>query len=358
MGYFDTYVSNSIAGSSNQSYFFPEEADKAYTARAEYKIAAGGRYEYSFLFSNVLDGTYFKDYSGGPSMVLDEWDILAARVSLDGNEYVGLEFDGKSSKKVAPGEFFYTDPVFLDIKEGGSLIMELTFKGKMLPCHPETLVKTEELTENGWQSTKFMPLPGMIGCRRDVKARINFIGDSITQGIGTVPGDYSYFAAIISEKAGAEFAYWNIGIGKGRASDAAGAGAWFYKMKQAEAACVCYGVNDILNGADAASIKKSLNILIDNLKRCGMKILLQTVPPFDFEGEMYAVWQEVNTFIREELSKKADAFFDNEQVLSVDNGGIPRSMFDRHPNSEQHIKWAKELYPIFLEFVEKIVSKK
>ena len=49
--YFETYVSNSVAGSANQLFF---SADRPQTGRIFYKIACGGEYSYSLLFSNVI----------------------------------------------------------------------------------------------------------------------------------------------------------------------------------------------------------------------------------------------------------------------------------------------------------------
>ena len=57
MTYFDKYVSNTCAGSGNQMFFNMNE-DEVRTGRMFYKIFAGGEYNYSILFSNIIDTTF------------------------------------------------------------------------------------------------------------------------------------------------------------------------------------------------------------------------------------------------------------------------------------------------------------
>ena len=56
MDFFKQYTSNTLAGSSNQSYFLSDNTVQ--TGRVFYKVFAGGRYNYSFMFTNVIDSTY------------------------------------------------------------------------------------------------------------------------------------------------------------------------------------------------------------------------------------------------------------------------------------------------------------
>ena len=44
MQYFDTYVSNTIAGTSNQYYIRPEDPAQVQTGRVYYRIFKGGTY--------------------------------------------------------------------------------------------------------------------------------------------------------------------------------------------------------------------------------------------------------------------------------------------------------------------------
>ena len=57
MKWFETYSSNTLAGSGNQ-YYFTTGDDKIHRGRIYYKIFAGGTYNYSLLFSNIIDSTY------------------------------------------------------------------------------------------------------------------------------------------------------------------------------------------------------------------------------------------------------------------------------------------------------------
>lgn len=57
MKYFEEFSSNTYAGSANQLYFEMDD-NEIHTGRAFYKISVGGEYNYSILFSNILDSTY------------------------------------------------------------------------------------------------------------------------------------------------------------------------------------------------------------------------------------------------------------------------------------------------------------
>ena len=56
MDYFKHYSSNTYAGSGNQLYFDMQDGEVR-TGRILYKIAVFGEYEYSILFSNIMDST-------------------------------------------------------------------------------------------------------------------------------------------------------------------------------------------------------------------------------------------------------------------------------------------------------------
>ena len=88
------------------------------------------------------------------------------------------------------------------------------------------------------------------------KARIAFIGDSITQGCGTTYNGYKQYAAVAAGRLGEDYAFWDLGLGYARGSDAATDGIWLYKAKQNDLVSVCFGVNDILQGHSAGEVKK------------------------------------------------------------------------------------------------------
>ncbi len=166
------------------------------------------------------------------------------------SDFKNISFNGLNSKKVMPGEFFASDPVMLEYEKDEYLCLEISFSGEMIPYHEETLLPVFIKCEKGWKYSRLMPFAGMIGCDRQVKGKIAYLGDSITQGNGTKENSYLHWNAVLSEKLGSDYSYWNLGIGYGRANDAASDGAWLYKAKQNDIVFVCYGVNDIIQGED------------------------------------------------------------------------------------------------------------
>ncbi|MBQ7821199.1 MAG: SGNH/GDSL hydrolase family protein [Clostridia bacterium] len=247
-------------------------------------------------------------------------------------DFKSITFNGQCFKDVMPGEFFSTDPIILSFDKDEYLCLELTFSGKMIPCHEQSLVPAFIKEDSGWTYSRHMPFPGMIGCDRNIKGRIAYLGDSITQGSGTPLNLYLHWNARLSEKLGDEYAYWNIGLGFGRANDAASDGAWLYKAKQNDVVFVCFGVNDILQGLSEEQIKSDLTGIVDYLKKEGIKVVLQTVPPFDYTGENIEKWKRINEYIKVILKDKVDAVFDNVPCLGVDSSHVAK--FGGHPNAD------------------------
>lgn len=368
MKFFKEYTSNTYAGSGNQLYFNMQEGEVR-TGRVFYRISAGGEYNYSLLFSNIMDSTYADGTISHKNLICDSWTILDAKIGKCKNisqdkalseltvadeadasaadiVVSGLKditFNGQKTKTVMPGEFFYSDPVKLEYKSGEYLCLEITFSGKMIPYHEETLLPVY-VKENGeWKYSKHMPFAGMIGCDRAVKGRVAYLGDSITQGIGAKENSYLHWNALLSQKIGEEYAFWNLGIGYGRANDAASDGAWLYKAKQNDTVFVCYGVNDILRGQSEDQIKNDLEYIVDTLKAVGTKVILQTIPPFDYTGENIKKWERLNSFIKTELCRKVDAVFDNTNILGKEEC-LSAAEFGGHPDERGCAIWAEALY--------------
>lgn len=360
MKWFEAYTSNTTAAGGNQ-YLFSLKENEIRKGRVYYKIFAGGEFRYSLLFSNIIDSTFADGSVSHCNLICDEWEMLEASLGVCGdcNENTAAEpgrmiplfFQGQKSKSVMPGEFFTSDPVSLTIQKGDYLCLELTFRGRMIPCHEETLLPVFIRRKNTWIPSKEMPLPGMIGCDRSVRGKIAFLGDSITQGIGTPVNSYAHWNALTAEALGEEYSFWNLGLGYGRAQDAASDGAWLFKAKQADAVVLCYGVNDILRGRTAEQIEQDLTTIVQSLKKHQVKLLLQTIPPFDLSGNELAAWLRLNDFIRDTLSKSADVVFDAAAVLT-DPQNPGRSLYGGHPNPAGCAVWAKELIPVMKEFLE------
>ena len=145
MKYFDEFVSNTLAGSSTQSFFNADEKE-IMTGRVYYKIFAGGTFDYSLLFTNITDSTFADGSHSHRNMIIDEWEIVSASVCITksagaevSGQFCQLTFDGKESKKVMPGEFFRSDALTLTAVKGEYLCLDIAFKGKMIPCHWEII---------------------------------------------------------------------------------------------------------------------------------------------------------------------------------------------------------------------------
>ena len=362
MKYFETYTSNSLAGSGNQ-YFFLTGDKEIHRGRIYYKVFAGGTYRYSLLFSNVIDSTFADGLVSHCNLICDEWEIMEASLGVcktcslekvSEPEFIAeMSFGGNAGKMVMPGEFFASDPVEITVEKNDFLCLEIAFRGTMIPYHEETMLPTFVLKGKDWVPGKQVPFAGMIGCDREVEKRIGFFGDSITQGLGTVYNAYKHWNALAAERIGETYSYWNLGLGYGRAEDASSDGAWLFKAKQVDAAVVCFGTNDVCQGKPAEKIKRDLREIVLKLKEASVKVLLQTLPPFDHEGERLCCWMEVNRYVREELSQEADEVFDVVPYLIEGPEREGKSKYNGHPDENGCIIWAENLLPVLKKFLEK-----
>lgn len=366
--YFERYSSNSLAGSSNQ-YFFTLKKGEVKTGRVFYKIFCEGEYNYSFLFSNILDSTYADGEKSHCNLLCREWKIWGARVGVaqipaSNKEVTKLVlsevdlaksdisvfcwqtvlFNGKKEKEVQIGEVFVSDPLTLRFKKGEYLCVELTYSGQMIPYHEEITLPTFVKSDFEWKYSRCMPIPNMIGCDRNVRKKIGFLGDSITQGIGVKGNSYLHWNALFAEQLGTDYAFWNLGIGYGRAGDVASDGIWLKKAMQNDVVVVCLGVNDLCQGGNAMQIKANLEFIAQSLKEAGKKVVMQTVPPFNYNEKIRKEWMEVNRFIIEELSKKVDFLFDVVPILQESDSAPHVAKFGGHPNKEGNALWAQALY--------------
>ena len=366
MKYFETFRSNTYAGSGNQLLFGTNEGEVR-TGRVFYKISAGGEYNYSLLFSNTMDSTYADGSVSHCNLICDEWFIHSARIGrcqkfdttkplselvmndsessdVVVSDFKDISFGGQKSKAVMPGEFFTTDPLTLSFEKGDYLCLEMTFSGKMIPYHEETMLPVFVKTNGNWEFSKHMPFASMIGCDRNTKARIAYLGDSITQGIGPENNTYLHWSALLSEMIGQEYAFWNLGIGFGRANDLASDSAWMYKARHNDIVFVCYGVNDLTQNVPEEQIKADLEYIVDTLKKRNIKIVLQTIPPFDYLCEDISKWEGINRYIKEDLANIVEAVFDTVPYLCESPDQSYKAKYQGHPNAEGSAIWANALY--------------
>lgn len=376
MKYFEKYTSNTCAGSGNQLFFKMKDGEVR-TGRVFYKIFAGGEYNYSILFSNIMDSTFAKGERSHKNLICDSWQIINTKIGkckeipqdkepevltmadkgdnkaadIIVSDLKDITFNGSISKEVMPGEFFSSDPIKYFFEKDEYLCLEITFSGNMIPYHEETLSPVYVKTENGWKYSNQMPFAGMIGCDRKADARIAFLGDSITQGIGAPKNSYKHWNAVLAEKLGEKYAYWNIGLGFGRANDAASDGAWLFKARQNDIVVVCYGVNDLIQGFSEKQIKDDLAYIVKNLKKSGKKVVLQTIPPFDYTPEIAEKWQNINAYIKNELSLKADLVFDIVPILAESKQNPHKAKFGGHPDANGSALWAEAFYEKLNDFL-------
>ena len=359
------FSSNTLAGSGSQHHFFPADPSAEQIGRIYYRVFHGGTYNYSILFSNTIDSTFADGDHSYRGYVCGEWTITRLSVGVADHcseQTAGilrnvqpLTIGGKPVYTVQPGELFATDPLTITAEAGQYLCVEIGFRGTDIPNHEESWVPSF-VSENGaWIPSRRLPFPSMIGCDRPIEHRVAYFGDSITQGIGVPVGAYTFWNALISERVGHQNAYWNLGLGFGRAMDAAADDTWLAKAKQNDSVIVCYGVNDLghKRNCNAEQIYADLCTIVDKLHEAGCRVLLQTIPPFDYEEDIRVKWDAVNRRIREELSHNVEAFFDVVPILWQDEEHPHCAPYGGHPNEEGSRLWAEALLPVVQDFLNK-----
>lgn len=343
---FKGYVSNTCAAFGAQHAFAPDSIDETYTGRVFYRIFAGGQYQYRLFFGNTIDSTFGEGNDCHPNEICDSWIIHSAKVavcpletdiaSVEFEYMQPLTFLGFEKRTVMPGEIFSSDDVVIKANKNDYLCLEITYSGTKIPCLEEapSTIPTFLKKENSWIQNYKTPGAFLVGCKRDVKKHIAFLGDSITMGCGTTPDAYKYWMARIAERIGENYACWNLGIGYAKCSDAASDGAWLFKAKQADFVNVCLGTNDLLQNRDADQIVNELHFIVDKLTCAGCMVGLFTAPPFYYTGEQLMRWEKVNYRINKEFLQKTVYVYDTCKILDSvgDLHGIGK--YEPHPNDE------------------------
>lgn len=350
MSYFKKYVSNTLAGSGNQSYFISDSNDQV--GRVFYKAFAGGSYNYSFMFTNMIDSTYADGSHSKANIKCKNWTIKGAKAKiLDGStanftscnfKYeVELLFNKKPEKQVISGEIFNSDAVKLECNKGDYICLEIVFNGEQIPYFEELIIPSYRLIEGEWVESKQTPLACMVGCDRQVEKKIGFLGDSITEGIGVQNNSYAHWCAKIAEFTKEQYSYWNLGIGFGRAADAASNGVWLSKAKEMDTVTICFGVNDLGRGYSPMEIKCNLESIVRILKDNKVRTILFTIPPFDYDEETKEKWLQVNSYILNELSKITEVY----DVVPIWGDKAPNeqhAIYGGHPNEGGSLLLAKD----------------
>lgn len=347
-GFAAEYVSASPLGAGN-NYFL--EGEFSLCGKMYYPLTVGGTLPFRFLFQNREDTTFADGEVGWADRIGGEWEILEAFVGDGGPQgvlhtetLVPLTFGGSLQKKVAPGEVFTSDEITLTLPEGHTLCFLWRVAGRDCPYTPDkSLTPCFLLQDGAWIPSTDFPQPVLVGCRRQVKEEITFLGDSITQGLGTTPGNYAFWVARIAKALGKNHAIRNLGLGYARAQDAARDGIWLEKAKTSSTVVLCLGTNDILRSAlspkhktPEESLVYHLLTIVKALKKAGARIFLLTVPPFDWMEEKEQVWRYVNNCLQSTLSDTVDGILTSADVWGKaapeDGIGFYRSVSgDPHP---------------------------
>lgn len=337
------YVSLSVVSTAT-NYVMEQDNVITRTYRTYIKPRESGQLELRFWHSNSVDSTWDIGSVAKGSMSGGAWRIEAAYAAdggtgRDGQVVPGtcvqITFDGKPCKAVAPGETFWSDPVQVELPDGHDLAFTWTIttlsSGKSVPYNTEGLLVTAYEAEGNLADdelgTAFMPavnrlvMPAFIGYARPVKQRMIFLGDSITQGVRTAKDGYEYWVARIAEDLSPDYSVWNIGSGWARAYDASADGPWLAKAAEGDIVVIALGVNDIDIGARGSrELLDDLSAMVRRLKQrehgTKPRIILFTVPPFNFTGDREEVWRTVNEVIRTRPPEGVDAVFDIAEILS------------------------------------------
>lgn len=346
---FEGLSSNTLCANGNQTFIIDNEPEGIETGLIFIKIFRGGNFKYHFVFSGVIDST-FADGSFSKCNDLCDWTInslsfaITNQISTENLSFSKITFNGNESIYVGCENYIISDSININSQKGNYICLKICFSGKKIPCHKESIIPIFRNINNEYLLCSEVPVPILTAIEFETEKNIIFAGDSITQGIGSTFNSYNNYAAVAAEIIGEKYSYWNLGLGYGRASDVSSGGIWLDKIKCGDLVIVCYGVNDILHGYKSKIKENLLNIILE-AKKSGAKVLIQTIPPFDYNDINTKIWNEINEYIRTELVYTADSVFDNVPILSIGGKNNPLTKYGGHPNDEGCELWAKAIIP-------------
>lgn len=324
---------------------------------------AYGAQTFRFRVSNVREttrgetGARLADEPGG------RWRIDGAFLSDGGTRRDGalhsapapVTFGGSPTRMVEPGEVFLSDEIDFNLPEGHDLAFSWTVTNLQdtpaIPCAHESILAAYSKWGGGADDPRAdgfaidfngrCALPSLFLRRAPSDHVIAFLGDSITQGYGTGDGREMFWAAQVAKRLPGGVNALNLGSGWARAYDAATGGAWLRRAMAADEVTVCLGTNDIGTcGRTAPEITQDLTAIVQMLKAANpaTRVMLFTLPPFDFEGEKLDTWLRVNEWILSGAVPGAEVF-DTVPILGQPepNSHLAREEYkfslDAHPNA-------------------------
>lgn len=329
-----------------------------HTYRTYIKPREYGYFIWRIWHCNAVDSTWDEGLLSRANLPGGKWCIESAYLADGGlmadgsiiiDSQVEITFNGNNFKNVLPNEKFKSDFIRFNIPKDHYLVFTWTLStksiGNTLPYNCETnLVPVYEAIGNCINKENknsfsilgsTLVLPSLITYNKSVIKNIAFLGDSIMQGVRTKMDKYDYWVSKVAEGLGTKYGVWNIGSGWSRAKDAATDGAWLYKAKQNDEVIICLGVNDIgILNRNYEEIIMDLTTIINKLKedRPQLKIILCTVPPFDFIDEREVIWRRVNAFILSDSLPNVDRIFDITAVLSEESPKDNMAKQEYHSN--------------------------
>lgn len=342
---FTTYVSNTVVSTGNN--FYIDKAENV-TYRAYLPVEQYGELEYKFFFTNMVDSTYAKGKDAYVGKDGGNYTVSGATIA-DGGTGIDDEitnrtpvtFGGESTKEVKSDESYWSDPVTMNIPEGHYLVWEWTISGEGIPCNKmASLTSTTSSTDGeNFEYCDEIPLPQLIGAKRNVKHTVAAIGDSITQGCQTETMKYEFWAAKISNQLGNDVSFFNCGLGWARASDASANENWLSRVSQYDTVIVAFGTNDIVSGkygekkSTAEEIESYLDAIVSYLTEKGCDVILFNAPPQDFKETNEAVRTTLNEKIPSIAEKYGAKYFDFSSLLSTPDEP-EKAVYGGHPNGE------------------------
>jgi hypothetical protein len=261
-----------------------------------------------------------------------------------------LTWGGSLSRTVARGESFWSDTASLALPSGHycafTWTVEKQTSADAIPyayenqysCFTNSGFSAFQESNAGFSSTgDYAVAPNAVAYKKSVKRIIGIIGNSITQGFNASMNSYAFWVAQAALNLGPDYGVWNLGSGWAQSRDAATNSAWLGKVKCCDDAVVCLGVNDIRNGATADQVLGRISTVVSSLLQISptKRIILCTVPPFNFAGASETQWRAVNAAIRANPPSGVAHVFDLAALLGQNppNDNLANPAYgDGHPN--------------------------
>ena len=361
----NTFLPNVLCGTSH-NFIVRLSPGQARTFRARMRVQRPGS-RWRISYSNTADSTWDNGSISRANAPGSEFTIVSAAFS-DGTRVQPLTFDGLPGHKVLPGEIITSDACDMHSRDGCiefRWCLRAGENGAIIPATPDsqalcsyadgehTLDDAQAFTDAcALEPENLCALPDLFEAEHAPLPLMLFMGDSITQGCGTRRGMYESWAARIAAELAPRYAALNIGLGFARIRDAASDGAWLRRAKRDCVLNMCLGVNDIMQGeGDSALCIDRLRAAISALKTAphAPRIVLFTIPPFDYAGADIANWRAINAAILAPEHLGADYAFDMASVLSRGGERDYLAKYGPHPDgtggaavAEAYIRWAEE----------------